>query len=82
MSENIEQKQPTARTATLEQLRRNTLALYLNPIPCDETIRRWFDAARIPRLKANPLAKRGGGPVYYRVADVEKFLQKRTAFIP
>jgi hypothetical protein len=40
-------------------------------------LRGWFDRARIPRFKANPLAKRGGGLVYYSAAAVETFLRSR-----
>lgn len=68
----------TARLATLEQLKQTTLAVYISPIPSNETLRAWFDAARIPRFKSNPTAKRGGGPVFYSVAAVEKFLKVRT----
>jgi len=69
---------PTARLATLEQLVQTLIPAYLNPTPSRETLRDWFDAARIPRFKANPSARRGGGPVFYSVAAVEKFLQTRT----
>ena len=69
---------PTARLATLNQLVQTLIPAYLNPTPSRETLRDWFDAARIPRFKANPAAKRGGGPVFYSVAAVEKFLQTRT----
>jgi len=67
----------TARLATLPELKKNTLAIYINPIPSDETLRAWLDDAGIPRLKSNPLARRGGGPVYYSVAAVEKFFRGR-----
>ncbi len=70
--------QSTARLATLGQLRESILRVYLNPIPTNETLRSWFDQARIPRYKSNALARRGGGPVYYSVAAVEKFLRLRT----
>lgn len=69
---------PSARLATLDQLVQTLIPAYLNPTPSRETLRDWFDAARIPRFKANPAAKRGGGPVFYSVAAVEKFLQTRT----
>jgi hypothetical protein len=69
---------PTARLASLEQLVKTLIPAYLTPTPSHETLREWFDAARIPRFKANPAARRGGGPVFYSVAAVEKFLQKRT----
>ncbi len=68
----------TARLATLDQLVQTLISAYLTPVPSHETLRDWFDTARIPRFKANPAAKRGGGPVFYSVAAVEKFLQTRT----
>ena len=67
-----------ARLATLDQLVQTLIPAYLTPVPSHETLRDWFDTARIPRFKANPAAKRGGGPVFYSVAAVEKFLQTRT----
>lgn len=69
---------PTARLASLDGLRETLIPAYLTPVPSRETLRDWFDAARIPRFKANPAAKRGGGPVFYSLAAVEKFLQART----
>jgi len=69
---------PTARLASLDGLLETIIPAFLNPPPSRETLRDWFDEARIPRFKANPSAKRGGGPVYYSVAAVEKFLQSRT----
>jgi hypothetical protein len=68
----------TARLATLDQLANTLIPAYLTPVPSLETLRDWFDAARIPRFKSNPAARRGGGTVYYAVAAVEKFLQSRT----
>ena len=64
--------------ATLNQLVKTVIPAYLTPTPSNETLRTWFDDARIPRFKSNPAAKRGGGPVFYSVAGVEKFLQTRT----
>ena len=68
----------SARLATLGQLLQTTIPAYLAPTPSPETLRAWFDRARIPRFKSNPTAKRGGGTVFYSVAAVEKFLQSRT----
>lgn len=68
----------SARLATLEQLLQTVIPAYLAPLPSHETLRAWFDRARIPRFKSNPTAKRGGGPVFYSVAAVEKFLESRT----
>ena len=68
----------SARLATLDQLAKTLIPAHLTPVPSHETLRAWFDLARIPRFKSNPTAKRGGGPVFYSVAAVEKFLQTRT----
>ena len=67
--------QTHARLATLAVLRENTIKAFLDPVPCDPTLRTMFDAARIPRFKANPRARRGGGVVFYSVAAVEKFFR-------
>ncbi len=68
----------TARLASLAGLLETTIPAFLHPVPSRETLRDWFDQARIPRFKANPTAKRGGGTVFYSVSAVEKFLQSRT----
>ena len=72
------QIQITARLATLDALLETTIPVFLSPPPSRETLPAWFDQARIPRFKANPLARFGGGHVYYSVAAVEKFLRSRT----
>jgi hypothetical protein len=68
----------TARLATLPELEKTTLPVFINPVPSRETLRAWFDDAKIARFKSNPVAKRGGGLVYYSVAGVEKFFRSRT----
>jgi hypothetical protein len=77
----METTELNARAATLDELLKTTIPNFLSPPPTRETLREWFDAAKIPRFKSNPLAKRGGGPVYYSVAGVEKFLRSRTMMI-
>lgn len=69
--------QPKARLATLDVLLDTTIPAFIEPVPHRDTIRHWFDTAKIPRFKSNPVAKRGGGPVFYSVSHVEKFLQSR-----
>ena len=69
---------PAARLASLDQLLQTVIPAYLTPPPARDTLRDWFDQARIPRFKSNPVAKRGGGTVFYSVAAVEKFLSSRT----
>ena len=64
-----------ARLATLDQLIETVIPAFINPIPEKETLRDWFKD--VPQFKANPTAKRGGGPVYYSVAGVEKFFRSR-----
>jgi hypothetical protein len=68
----------TARMATLDQLIETTLPAFLDPLPCKATLRTWLDKAHVPRMKANPLAKNGGGTVFYSVAHVEKLFRSRT----
>ena len=67
-----------SRLATLDELLASTIPSYLTPVPSRDTLRDWLDNAHVPRFKANPLAKRGGGPVFYSVSGVEKFLRSRT----
>lgn len=71
-------KDVSARLATLDRLRETTVAVYLDPVPSRDTVREMLDKAGIPRFKANPTAKRGGGLVYYSVSAVEKLLRART----
>jgi hypothetical protein len=66
---------PTARLATLDQLRQTTIRAFIDPVPSRVILRAWFKS--LPKFKANPVAKRGGGPVYYSVAAVEKFFRSR-----
>jgi hypothetical protein len=74
----MEKQNNHARLASLDGLLQTVIPAFLNPVPSRETLRDWFDKARIPRFKSNPTARRGGGPVYYSVSAVEKFLQGRT----
>lgn len=67
-----------ARLATLPVLRETLLPLYLNPLPTDRSLRRLFKASGIPTFKANRAARRGGGQVYFAVAQIEKLLRSRT----
>ena len=67
------------RLASLDILRKDVLPQFISPVPTKPTLRTWFDAANIPKLKSNPHAKRGGGPVFYSVAAVERLLRSRMA---
>ena len=75
---NATNQNVSARLASLDRLIEHTIPVFLDPIPHRETLRRMLDAARIPRFKTSPTAKRGGGAVYYSVSHVEKFLRSRT----
>ncbi len=66
-----------ARLATLRELRQNVIPNFIQPVPCNATLRNWIDAARVPRFKANPRAKQGGGPCYYSVPHVERLFRSR-----
>jgi hypothetical protein len=69
----------TARFASLRTIKEENLPNYFAPqdVPTDETLRAWFDNDKIPRIKANPAAARGGGTVYYSVPAIEKYLRSR-----
>ncbi|HWN97391.1 MAG TPA: hypothetical protein VNT99_20335 [Methylomirabilota bacterium] len=67
-----------ARLASLDVLLTTTIPLFLDPLPAKPTLRQWLHDAKVPRFKSNPIAKRGGGPTYYSVTHVEKFLKDRT----
>lgn len=69
---------PTARLATLAELRKTTLPAFVAPVPGNETLRAWFKSAGVRRFKSNPTCARGGGPVFFAVADVEKLFRSRT----
>lgn len=68
----------SARLATLAVLRETLLINFLNPVPSTETLRDWFNRAGIPKFKSNQAARRGGGPCFYSIPAVEKFLRQRT----
>ena len=68
----------TARLATIDQLVANILPNFIAPVPSRDALRALFDSANVPRFKANPTAKRGGGYVYYSVAAIEKLFRSRT----
>jgi hypothetical protein len=70
--------QKKARLASLDELVRNVLPGFISPVPCKPTLRKWFDSAKIPRLKTGLTARRGGGEVFFSVAHVERFFQART----
>jgi hypothetical protein len=61
----------------MDQLLETTLKNFYVEPPHKKTLRAQFDAAGIPRYKANPAAIRGGGPVYWSVSHVEKYLRSR-----
>lgn len=70
---------PRARLATLDAMRQpgGLLSQYLDPVPSKRALTRWFNLHRIPRVKANIAAKRGGGIPYYRSDAVERLLRKQ-----
>lgn len=65
-----------ARCGGIVQIR-GLFQIHLGAVPCDKTIRKWLDQGKVPRFKANPLAKFGGGPCYYSLSHVERLLRSR-----
>ena len=64
------------RFATLAVLLREIASLYVAPPPTPRTFRTWLNRNRVPRKKANPMARAGGGEVYYSVPDTIKMLER------
>jgi hypothetical protein len=69
--------QNSARLATLDKILETTAKAFFDPPPKKDTLRNWFDDANVPRFKANPTAKRGGGTTWYSVPAVEKLFRSR-----
>lgn len=67
-----------ARLATIDQLRETVLPQYLDPVPSRRSLKEWFRRAKLSSLKVNPAARRGGGAVWYSVAQVERLLRQRS----
>ena len=65
------------RMATAAFLLEKTVPLYLAPVPSEESFKQLLKRNRVPFMKANPCAKRGGGHVYFSVAHVEKLLRRQ-----
>jgi hypothetical protein len=74
----IEKGVARARLATIEHIHAHLIPLYFDPVPSIYTLRRWLDAARIRSSKRNPRARRGGGPIYWVVDEVEKWARARA----
>lgn len=70
--------QSTARLATLDVLIAGPISTFMDPVPSPGTLRAQLKRAGVPSFKTNPAARRGGGPRYYSVSAVEKFLRART----
>jgi len=68
----------SVRLASLSQIKKEIVPNFITPVPHDDTLRNWFEAAKIPRFKFNPTAKHGGGTVWYSIPAVEKFFRSRT----
>jgi hypothetical protein len=60
----------------MKDLREGLLKAWLSTVPCSITLTKWFDENKIPRIKSNPSAKRGGGSVFWSVSHIEKLLTR------
>jgi hypothetical protein len=67
-----------ARSGDLDYICNIVLPPFINPVPSRDTVRDWLDTAKVPKFKANPVARRGGGRAYYSISHVEKMLRSRT----
>lgn len=78
MSEQQKPAVTTARTASTDWLLQHLVPLHLQPPPRRDTFNAWLRRNRVPCVKANPDARRGGGVVYWSVCHVERLLQVRA----
>lgn len=67
-----------AHTATAEVIHQRYARLYFDPPPSVATLRDWLVRAKVPWVKANMTARRGGGPLYFHVAAADRFLRRRA----
>lgn len=74
-------KGTTAHTATVAVIHERFARLYFDPAPRLTTLRDWLIRGRVPWVKANMAAKRGGGPLYFQVAFAEKLLKRKAGLI-
>lgn len=72
---------PMAHTATIAVIQERIARAYFDPLPRLSTLRDWLIRARVPRVKANMGAKRGGGPLYFHVAAAERCLKRKAGLI-
>lgn len=79
----IEQQKarPRARMATLAHIRKTIVPLYIEPVPCVQTLRIWFREAGIRENKTGGMEQAGGGNVYFSTAQVEAYLIKRFGIL-
>jgi hypothetical protein len=63
------------RFQSLAQLKPGLFAGYFDPLPSDFSLRQFLLRHRVPFIKTNPVAKRGGGACFYSVAATEKALR-------
>lgn len=70
-----------AHTATVAVISERIARTYFDPLPRHSTLRDWLIRARVPRVKANMTAKRGGGPLYFHVGAAERCLKRRAGLI-
>jgi hypothetical protein len=75
-NENELKANAKARLMTLDEIIKNVVPVFFEPPPCNATIRNWLQNSDVPRFKANPTAKRGGGKAYYSVTHVEKLFRR------
>lgn len=72
---------PRARMATLTHIRKTIVPLYIEPVPCVQTLRIWFREAGIRENKTGGMEQAGGGNVYFHLAQVEAYLIKRFGIL-
>lgn len=67
-----------SRLVTLRAIHEEIAPRFFYPMPSIYTLGRWLLRARLPKVKANHKAKRGGGLVYYHAGAVERWMSERS----
>lgn len=65
---------------SLADFRDKIAARLLTPVPTVRTLRAWLTRGKVPLIKANPVARRGGGVVYVHRSTAEAYLRRRIGF--
>ncbi len=74
-------EKPLAHTATARTIHARIASKLFDPPPTVAGLMGWLLGGKVPYVKANPGAKRGGGTLYFHTAAAEKLLKRKAGLI-